>query len=248
MTAQFTPLDEVQWKTVGYLWDEGQPPEYQLVLPEPLASWDVWEYWERPRVHSLCDHLEQGMVLFDIGTEQGWCNLVYAQFVGPENMVLIEPTQEFWPGIKATWQKNGYPDPAACYDGLLSDKTTDSRTSFDPWPVACDGDLIDRNKYQYVHEHEAGILEMRLDDLVWFGNTVPDAITIDVEGAELLVLHGAENTLREWHPKVWVSVHPDLMARDYGTGPDELHAFMESLGYRGEHLATDHEQHWMYTP
>jgi hypothetical protein len=46
---------------------------------------------------------------------------------------------------------------------------------------------------------------------------------------------------------VWVSVHPDMMLRDYGTEAEELHAFMADHGYTGEHLATDHEQHWFFS-
>jgi hypothetical protein len=48
----------------------------------------------------------------------------------------------------------------------MSDKTTDDRTGFTDWPDACVGDLIDRNKYQYIHDNGAGIPELRLDDLV----------------------------------------------------------------------------------
>jgi hypothetical protein len=139
MTPVFTPLEQVQWRSVAYLWDEGKPPEYWMNLPLPLGNWDVWQYWERERVHSMRDHLTKGMTLFDVGTEQGWCNLVYARLVGGENMVLIEPTTEFWPGIKATWEKNNLPAPRACYDGLMSDKTTDDRTGFTDWPDASVG-------------------------------------------------------------------------------------------------------------
>jgi FkbM family methyltransferase len=192
------------------------------------------------------DNLRQGMVLFDVGTEHGWCNLIYASYVGGENMVLIEPTPSFWPNIKATWEKNDLWGPRGFYDGLLSDKTTDTRTGFRDWPAASVGPLIDRNKYQYIHDNGAGIPEMRFDDLVLRMGVVPDAITIDVEGAELLVLRGAERTMRERHPLVWVSVHPDMLLRDYGTEAGELHAFMADLGYTGEHLATDHEEHWFF--
>ena len=75
----------------------------------------------------------------------------------------------------------------------------------------------------------------------------PTALTIDVEGAELLVLWGAEKTLAENSLKVWVSIHEDLMERDFGRTTHEVHTFMEGLGYSGEHLATDHEEHYFYT-
>jgi hypothetical protein len=115
------------------------------------------------------------------------------------------------------------------------------------WPASCVGPLIDRNKYQYIHDNGAGIPELRLDDLVERSGVVPQAITCDVEGAELLVFQGATNTLREHHPLVWISIHPDMMLRDYGTEAEELHAFMADHGYTGEHLATDHEQHWFFS-
>lgn len=250
----FTPRDEVVWKHTNILKisDLGplpHPYEYNFTLPVPLADWDTFDYWERQRFHSMRDHLTTSDILFDIGTEQGWCNLIYAQFVGPQNVVLIEPTKDFWPNIRATWGKN-YPgvSPLGFYDGLFSNKTTDRRDRelFWRWPAAADGDLIDRNRYQYIHDNDGQIPEITLDRFVLRSGIVPTALTMDVEGAELLVLLGAQETLKDHHPKVWVSIHPDLMARDYGREPEELHAFMADLGYAGEHLATDHEQHWVF--
>lgn len=245
----FIPLDEVVWRSVKFLEKPDETFEYEFELPEPLASWDVFANWERERFHSMSYLLRQGDVLFDVGTEQGWTNLIYAQFVGPANMVLIEPTPEFWGNIQATWAKNyGDEVPLECYDGLFSDRTTDRRTQFYVWPDCADGPLIDRQKYQYIHANDHNIPEMRMDDFVQRTGTVPSAITMDVEGAELLVLKGAQETLREHRPRVWVSVHPDLMARDYDCTPDQVHDFMASLGYKAEHLATDHEQHFCYHP
>lgn len=252
--TEFIPPDEVQWrKTRIFKEDLKADPahtfwRWEFELPEPLASWDVFDYWERERFDSMQRHLKAGMVLFDVGTEQGWCNLIYASFVGPENMVLIEPTPEFWPNIVHTWFKNYDAHPRAYYQGLLSDKTTDDRQAFNSQPQAAYGDLIDRNKYQYIHEHSDGIPEMRLDDLVERSGVVPDAITMDVEGAELLVLQGARDTLERHRPLAWVSVHPDLGEQHYGVVPADVHDFMGGLGYRGTFLGEDHEQHWIYEP
>lgn len=231
---------------------ESQDYEFEFELPVPLADWDVFDYWERERFHSMRDHLKPGMVLFDVGTEQGWCNLIYASFVGPQNMVLIEPTRLFWPNIRWTWERNyGAAMPLRYYDGLFSSETDDAHIYFEMgWPYIHpkDDKLIDRNAYQYIHEHSDDVRQMRLDDFVARSSTIPDAITIDVEGAELSVLKGAEETLRTAQPLVWCSVHPDLMERDYRVTDGELHTYMSSLGYHTEHLATDHEQHWLYIP
>lgn len=246
---QFIKHDDVVWREIGYLRQgESRGYDYRLWLNEPLASWDVWDYWEKERIASMRTHLKRGDVLYDIGTEQGWCNLAYAQMVGPENMVLIEPTPEFWPNIKALWERNCDKQPRGFYAGLLSDKTTDTQRSFSEWPDQAAGDLVDRNKYQYIHKNEDSIPELRLDDMVERSGIIPDALTMDVEGAELLILRGAEKTLKTYKPKVWVSIHPDLGLRDYGVTAQETIDFMTNLGYKKEHLATDHECHYYFSP
>lgn len=248
----FIPVDKIEWKKVKYLRQgESLNYDYEFWLNEPLASWDVWDYWERERIESMRTHLEKGDVLFDIGTESGWCNLVYAQMVGPENMVLIEPTPEFWPNIKALWEKN-YPgiNPKGFYDGFFSDKTTEmyGGRMYLLWPRVSNGDLIDRNSYRYLSDenHREQVAEITIDDYVYRTGIVPDALTMDVEGAELLILKGAEETLRKYNLKVWVSQHNELALRDYSIKPGEIETCMESLGYKSEFLAKDHEIHKFY--
>jgi FkbM family methyltransferase len=247
MPDVYTDPADVEWRFVGILRDPNTVPyEYTFTLPRPLADWDVWDYWERERVHSMRDHLKHGDVLFDVGAEHGWCSLIYASMVGPENMVLIEPTREFWPNIRHTWMKNYPCPPRACYDGLFSSVTDEERTAFPVWPAHSDGLLIGNNKYEYIHQHDQSIKQITIDDYVAWTGIVPDALTIDVEGAELCVLQGAHDTLVAHHPQIWVSIHPDLMERDYGDLPHELYGYLGRRGYTGTHLATDHEQHWHF--
>lgn len=255
---EFIPADKVEWKPVKIIKlntdgpADQHPYEYRFDLPVPLADWDVFDYWERERFDSMRDNLKKGMVLFDIGTEQGWCNLIYAQFVGPENMVLIEPTLEFWPNIKQIWERN-YPgiDPKACAPVLLSDKNTedyDFRNFKGVWPAEADGDMIDRNKYQYIDDNSENIPEMTIDAYVQRTGVVPDALTMDTEGAEIAILRGAEQTIKKHKPLVWASVHPDL-AIEHGFGDTKnVYEFMEKCGYDHKYLATDHEVHELFYP
>lgn len=246
----YIPKDQVVWKSVKILKKntegpaEEHPYQYTFELPEPLASWDVWDYWEKERFASMKKHLKEGDVLFDIGTEQGWCNLIYAQFVGAENMVLIEPTPEFWPNIKAIWEKNDMKRPKGFYDGLFSDKTTDNRRlAAKQWPQSSNGDLVDRNAYKYIHEHGDVVPQITIDDYVLRTSIIPSALTMDTEGSELLILKGAEDTLKQHHPKVWVSIHPELAKENYGVEPDAVYDYLAGLGYKHEWLAEDHEVH-----
>ena len=43
---------------------------------------------------------------------------------------------------------------------------------------------------------------------------IPDLLKIDVEGAELSVLKGAEKVLRSEHPIILLSVHSDQLRKD----------------------------------
>lgn len=247
----FIADEDIEWvktKIIAEDWTQHDTwYHYEFILPRPLADWDVFDYWEKERFASMKKHLKQGEVLFDIGTEQGWCNLIYAEFVGPENMVLIEPTYEFWANIRKTWEKNYNVPPLACYWGLFDNQTRDDYDKgFDIWGKVTDEKIIDRNKYQYIHESTSDITHIELDKYVDETGIVPDALTMDVEGAELHILQGARETLKKYKPKVWISIHPDLGERDYGVTKDDVLRFMELLGYKGEHLATDHEEHWYF--
>ncbi len=61
-----------------------------------------------------------------------------------------------------------------------------------------------------------------------------DVVKIDVEGAELLVLKGATQTLAQFSPVVIVEV-VDVQLRAMGTSAGELMAFMASQGYKPRH-------------
>jgi hypothetical protein len=60
-------------------------------------------------------------------------------------------------------------------------------------------------------------------------------IKVDVEGAELLALRGARETVSWWTPVVIVAIHPEPM-RLLRTSSTELVAFVAACGYRGHHL------------
>ena len=85
----------------------------------------------------------------------------------------------------------------------------------------------------------------RLDDL--FAGELNDRramlIKCDVEGAELLVLAGAEALLRNVHPDLLLSVHPPALP-NYGHSEEALWAFLGKLGYSSRRIAVDHEEHW----
>lgn len=230
--------------------------EHHLLLPDHIADWDATANWERARFASMQRHLTPEMVLFDIGTEHGSISAVYARWV--RTMVLFEPSPDFWPNIRMTWEANQLPPPAAWFVGLVgTDDHPDPDVDYDDrdingWPAcAWSDDETPAMPYRYTHNEKHAVTTRHTSIDAWIArhHITPDAITIDVEGAELDVLRGASWTLDTVRPVVWVSIHPDLMERDYpGATREVLQAYMGERGYRGEHLGTDHEEHHLFMP
>lgn len=221
---------------------------WSLIVPDQIADWDAITGWERKRFRSMEEHLRPGMVLFDIGAEHGWISAILASFVGPGYMVLVEPCPEMWANIRLIWQDNKLADPRLMIQALVDEEGDADLSGALEWPECAGGNEHPATSYRYLHEpkHVEETPVTTVDAITKL--VVPDALTIDVEGAELRVLAGAADTLTDHRPLVWVSIHPDLMERDYDATPDGLHRYMDLMGYHGTHLGTDHEEHWYFTP
>lgn len=254
MDDNLIPLSKVEWKKVKYLKihadgpAETHPYEYEVELPEPLASLDIFDYWEVERTHSMRDNLKKGDILFDIGSENGFQSAIYAKYmVGPENIVLFEPEASYWVGLKAIWQHNNLPDPKGCYAGFASNKTSEGKRIRKGWPKESEGQELRKGlTYRYIHENRTDTPEITIDEYVRRTGIVPDAITADIEGAEQLALEGSEETLKQYHPKLFLSIHDDLAEKNYGVKPGQTDEYLKSLGYKGEFLGRDHESHFVY--
>lgn len=227
----------------GHLW------EYELEFPEYLAKWDVWDYWEKARFDSLKKHINKDFILFDIGTEQGACSALISKYFTPK-MVLIEPSKEFWPTIQSIWEMNNLVKPLGFWTGFASDcdKIITDENLID-WSIK--GDVLNGGMpYKYLNNKDdtKKISTIKVDTLSGLLGIVPDGLNIDVEGSELLVLKGSKYLLTKYRPLVWVSIHPDLGIKHHNITPNMVIDFMESVNYKGELLAEDHEQHWFFTP
>jgi FkbM family methyltransferase len=75
----------------------------------------------------------------------------------------------------------------------------------------------------------------------------PTLLKIDVEGAELLVLQGAEQLVAERRPTLLVSVHPNQI-RQFNQTAEDVRQWLTAHGYAIAVLAIDHEEHWWCTP
>jgi FkbM family methyltransferase len=226
-----------------------------------FAGIDSSDYYEPERCLSMEKNLKQGDTLFDLGVSDGWLSAVYAQFVGAENLCLFEPSPDAWPNIKAIWEENKLSTPRSTFCGFVSDKTNLTPTipdhdlnQRDGWPLPAYSDNLlgddGEMRFRSVKERAHDTPQTTLDDFVARTGIIPHALSVDVEGAETLVLRGAEYVLRELKvPLVWLSLHTinGALSYDYNSSKEEVLGIMTSYGYDGTWLADEGDAHWFFT-
>jgi FkbM family methyltransferase len=79
-----------------------------------------------------------------------------------------------------------------------------------------------------------------------FREPIPVLMKIDVEGAELLVLRGAQRFLAALSPALILSVHPATLP-EYGHTVEDVRQFLIEHGYSISLAGSDHEEHWWCT-
>lgn len=229
---------------------------YHILAPHFVAERHPREEWEQARFRSMEKHLRRGMVLMDIGSEQGYQSAIYSRFVGGgHNMVLIEPVPQVWPNTRYTWEANNLCTPRATYCGFIGECSWVSEHHDFPvgyrggWPECAYSDqLLDATKFRYTHEHEHSTDSTTLDEFIPYHLIFPDAITIDIEGYEPLVIQGAIRSLAAYRPMLWISVHRpgqnNILHKFTGSDRiDEMYDILQGIGYQSETIAEDHEIH-----
>lgn len=220
--------------------------QWSLKLPEHRAARPEWATgWETERISSMHDHLGPGHVVYDVGAEEGDMPGLWASW-GCE-VGLFEPNDRVWPNMRVIWKANNFPPPLFTFSGFAADHDSpvpDIRQR--SWPDSAYGPVIGDHGFCNLCERP-DIQRVKIDTVAAL-LTPPTAITMDVEGAELRALTGAEQTLRNHKPLVWVSIHPQFMIDAHDETAEDLHAYMRDCGYKGEHLATNHEEHWLFKP
>lgn len=223
---------------------------YPIILPEHRARFHgEHPDWHKAWLDSIHESLKPDDVVIDVGAEQGDLSALVASWVPDGGVWLVEPVAAFWPTIKVTFEANGLKPLGTCV-AFGADETLPALgvSYVGGWPPESEHRITDDPGFQHLNER-SDLASIRIDDLprAYLDHRRKNLI-IDVEGAELKVLHGAEGFLEAWHPLVWCAVHPEIMRDRYGHDPNELLAFMHRMGYRWELLAFAGELHVKFSP
>ncbi|HEY1207223.1 MAG: FkbM family methyltransferase [Bryobacteraceae bacterium] len=234
------------------VWVELEPHVHMRLDPSDYLDHTilVTGAWEPDTWNGLSQSIPKGGVFVDLGAHVGYYSLKAAAMVGPSGRVLaVEPNPETLRKLRANIRESGAAqvvvEPVACSDSegvvdfFASPRENTSASSMSKVNAA------QGNSVSATYR----VRTRRLDDIVReSGVTRVDVIKIDVEGAELLVLKGAGETLDRYHPVVEVELIDEQLA-SMGASSAQVIAFLRSHGYAVRHVYGEfHNTEFAFAP
>ena len=198
---------------------------YINVRESPMMKARVLGHYEPDKRAGLKQVLREGDTFFDVGANKGDFTVLGARLVGPSGSVFaFEPEPENARWLRRSVTRNRF-SHVRVSERAVADKRGTSTLFLgrkSGWHTLLEGQP----------RRDAGTLEVELETLDHFaldhGIDEVQAIKIDVEGAELRVLAGAEKLL-EASPDVTllIDLHPKL-----GVDVIEVHEWLVQRGFR----------------
>jgi FkbM family methyltransferase len=202
----------------GYLWTTERSYEYIL-----------GNYEDPETMRQLISWCKADAVFYDLGANIGYHALVANQFIKGGEIYAFEPIAEnialFEKHINLNKAKLNY-NNINILPFAVADKT--GELTFSDNKAEHDGNSYIPSSPVYQNaETKFTVMAYAIDDLVEDGYLPPAIIKIDVEGAELDVLKGAEETLKQYKPNIILATHDVHLP---GVKSDCL-KFLNELGY-----------------
>lgn len=202
-------------------------PQALREAPNIILAQGEYESFERRLILRLA---RDAKVVFDIGANIGWYSLHIAQQEPQARVYAFEPVPATHGRLLANLARNG----AGARVTPVSDGLSDAPGAFDMFVPATSGSPA--ASLNELHPGEGSQrISCRFTTLDQFvaaqGIERLDFLKCDVEGAELRVLKGAEETLARFRPAVVIELLRKWSAA-FGYHPNDVLDIFASLGYR----------------
>lgn len=160
----------------------------------------------------------KGSVVYDVGANVGFYTLLASFLVGDSGKVYaFEPVPENILYLNKHIKLNNASN-VVVIEAAVSDQSGELNFK----------ENVDSTQGSLSPEGSLVVKSVKLDDLAEKGSiSIPQYIKIDVEGGEMLVLKGAKNILKRFHPTIFLATHGNDIH-------EECLNFLKLLGYKIE--------------
>ncbi len=177
-------------------------------------------------------NIHAGDVFFDVGANVGYYTVFGSRLVGARGQVVsFEPVvrnlSHLYRHITINKLQNVSVIPSACSDKI-------SLAAFSSGQNTAMGHLADESQKDSRKKDLSLVSTVTLDAVAEKLGVCPNAIKIDVEGAELSVLNGAKDKVLPAKPKIFLSLHSESLRTD-------CLDFLKNFGYKFEPLGADEQ-------
>jgi FkbM family methyltransferase len=210
---------------------EGTLPTGQRIVVDPCDSVGrevlLHGCYEPETVALLSALLSEGMTYVDVGANIGHHALIAAARVGDRGAIhAFEPTPATFEELRRNMSRNGHRG-VTCNNCALGDQV--GTAQFYLADISeCAANSLGRTVH--VTDRQVSVSLRTLDDYaVAAAIDRLDVLKIDVEGAEMLVLRGAERTIREFQPVIVLEFSKHTAA--FGYEAEELAHTLRNLQY-----------------
>lgn len=173
--------------------------------------------------------------IFDVGANVGTSTLLLAE----QNQASIYAFEASEYACKIVLQNmiaNKIDNRVTVVNSLIGDKTGEIIPFY--WAFSSGGASIFKGRLG--HNFLINKVSLTLDDYVRANGLKPDLFKIDVEGAELMVLTGALNTLLNFRPIVFLELHA-MESLPLWQHAEQVLSFLKKCNYKMIYLKTKEE-------
>lgn len=163
----------------------------------------VYGAWEPAVAKVVVEIVRKGMTVIDVGAHHGYYSLYFAKCVGPTGRVFsFEPVPENFALLRKNIQLNDVSWIETFPDAVFSCTKDISFAAPDESANSGEGSLGEGSRGRQILVHA-----VTLDSFCASADRLPHVIKMDVEGAELDVLQGAEDLLKQCSPTLLIELH-----------------------------------------
>lgn len=182
--------------------------------------------FDRDIVHEVVSHIRPGTTVIDVGPNMGQMSLIFAKATGPTGKVIaIEAQEKIFEVLKTNVAANHAANIECIYAAAMD-------SSENPvWFPAIEQSDPNHGSYGVSRAPCKGALvrSVTIDGLA-FEQPV-SVMKIDVQGADLLVMQGARDTIQKYGMPILFEFEAEL-SKEYGHSFSDYEAFVSSVGYK----------------